>query len=104
MAQFTTADNLIRQCITAKTDKQKTKANNACDKIHDKHHFKEPPGRRMQEAKKENKKKQNSANIYSIDVMFYKLKLDKDNAIKTAFKGSKGRPLMSFLKELKAQM
>ena len=43
----------------------------------------------MQEAKKENKKR-NSANIYSIDIMFYKLKLEKDEAIKTAFKDAKG--------------
>ena len=35
IAQFTTADNLIRQFRTAKTDKQKTKASNAYDKIHD---------------------------------------------------------------------
>ena len=72
IAQFTTADNLIRQFITAKTDKQKTKANNAYDKIHDKHHDKEPLGRRMREAKKENKKR-NTANIYSIEKCFINL-------------------------------
>ena len=103
IAQFTTADNLIRQFITAKTDKQKTKANTAYNKIHDKHHDKEPLGQRMREAKKENKRR-NSTNIYSIDVMFYKLKLEKDNAIKTAFKDHKGRPLIFFGKNLKAQM
>ena len=103
IAQFTTADNLIRQFITAKTDKQKTKANKAYDKIHDKHHDKEPLGQRMREAKKENKRR-NSTSIYSIDVMFYKLKLEKDNAIKTAFKDHKGRPLIYFWKEPKAQM
>ena len=54
----------------------------------------------MQKAKEENKKR-NTSNIYSIDVMFYKLKLDKDNAIKTAFKDSKGRPLIYFWREPK---
>ena len=97
IAQFTTADNLIRQFITAKTDKQKAKANTAYDKIHDK----EPLGQRMREAKKENKRR-NSTSIYSIDVMFYKLKLEKDNAIKTAFKDHKGRPLIYFWKEPKS--
>ena len=72
-AQFTTTDNLIRLLKTAKTDKQQTKANNAYDKIHDKHHDKEPLGQRMQEAKKENRKRSTSS-TYSIDVMFYKLK------------------------------
>ena len=76
IAQFTTADNLIRQFITAKTDKQKAKANTAYDKIHDKHHDKEPLGRRMQEAKKENKKR-NTSNIYTVDVLFYRLKDEK---------------------------
>ena len=101
IAQFTTADNLIRQFITAKTDKQKAKANTAYDKIHDKHHDKEPLGQRMREAKKENKRR-NTTSIYSIDVMFYKLKLDKDDAIKTAFKDSKDGPLIYFWKEPKS--
>ena len=101
IAQFTTADNLIRQFITAKTDKQKAKANTAYDKIHDKHHDKEPLGQRMREAKKENKRR-NTSNTYSVDAMFYKLKLDKDDAIKTAFKDSKGRPLINFWKEPKS--
>ena len=76
IAQFTTADNLIQQFITAKTDKQKAKANTAYDKIHDKHHDKEPLGQRMREAKKENTK-QNSTNIYTVDVLFYRLKDEK---------------------------
>ena len=86
--------------MTAKTDKQKTKANNACDKIHDNHHDKEPLGQRMREAKKENKRR-NTNSIYPIDVMFYKLKLDKDDAVKTAFNDTKGRPLIYFWKEPK---
>ena len=55
----------------------------------------------MREAKKENKRR-NSTSIYSIDAMFYKLKLEKDNAIKTAFKDHKGRPLIYFWKEPKS--
>ena len=34
--------------------------------------------------------------------MFYKPKLDKDNAIKTAFKDPRGRPLIYFWREPKA--
>ena len=34
--------------------------------------------------------------------MFYKLKLDRDDAIKTAFKDSKGRPLVYFWREPKS--
>ena len=84
IAQFTTADNLIRQFITAKTDKQKANANKAYDKIHDKHQDREPLGQRMQKAKQENKRNpRKGTHIYSIDVMFYERKLDKDNAIKT---------------------
>ena len=70
IAQFTTADNLIGQFITAKTDKQKTKANNAYDKIHDKHHDKEPLGERMQKAKEENKRNpKKGTHIYSVDAL-----------------------------------
>ena len=101
IAQFTTADNLIRQFITAKTDKQKTKANTAYDKIHDKHHDKEPLGQKMREAKKENKKR-NSNNIYTVDALFYRLKDEKnDKELKTAFKDSKGRPYVIYWKDPK---
>ena len=54
----------------------------------------------MQEAKKENTKR-NSANIYLIDVMFFKIKLEKDRAIKTSFKDQTGRPLIYFWKDPK---
>ena len=50
----------------------------------------------MQEAKKENKKR-STANIYSRDVMFYKLKLDEDSVITTALRDAEGRPCTSFL-------
>ena len=101
IAQFTTADNLIRQIITAKTDKQKAKANTAYDKIHDKHHDKEPLGQRMQDAKKETKKR-NSSNTYSVDVLFYRLKDEKrEKELKTAFKDSRGRPYVVLWKDPK---
>ena len=101
IAQFTTADNLIRQFITAKTDKQKAKANTAYDKIHDKHHDKEPLGRRTQEAKKDNKKR-NTSNIYTVDVLLYRLKDEKrEKELKTAFKDSKGRPYVILWKDPK---
>ena len=101
IAQFTTADSLIRQFITAKSDKQKTKANTAYDKIHDKHHDKEPLGQRMRETKKENKKR-NGTNTYSVDVLFYRLKDEKrEKELKTAFKDSKGRPYVILWKDPK---
>ena len=103
IAQFTTADNLIRQFITAKTDKQKIKANNAYDKIHDKHHDKEPLGERMQKAKEENKRNpKKGTHIYSVDALFYRLKDEKkEKELKTAFKDSKGRPYVILWKDPK---
>ena len=103
IAQFTTADNLIRRFITAKTDKQKTKANNAYDKIHDKHHDKEPLGERMQKAKEENKRNpKKGTHIYSVDALFYRLKDEKkEKELKTAFKDSKGRPYVILWKDPK---
>ena len=103
IAQFTTADNLIRQFITAKTDKQKTKANNAYDKIHDKHQDQEPLGQRMQKAKEENKRNpKKGTHIYSVDALFYRLKDEKkEKELKTAFKDSKGRPYVILWKDPK---
>ena len=104
IAQFTTADNLIRQFIAAKTDKQKTKANNAYDKIHDKHHDKEPLGERVQKAKEENKwnPKKGTHIIYSVDALFYRLKDEKkEKELKTAFNDSKGRPYVILWKDPK---
>ena len=103
IAQFTTADNLIRQFITAKTDKQKTKANNAYDKIHDKNHDKEPLGERMQKAKEENKRNpKKGTHIYSVHALFYRLKDEKkEKELKTAFKDSKGRPYVILWKDPK---
>ena len=50
----------------------------------------------MQEAKKETKRR-NTSNTYSIDVMFYKLKLEKADATKTAFKDAKRQTFNLFL-------
>ena len=54
-AHFTTADNLIRKLTTAKTDKEKSKAENEYNKIYDKHKDKEQLGQRMTQAKEDNK-------------------------------------------------
>ena len=56
IAQFTTADNLIRNFINAKTDKQKQKANDQYDKVYYKHEERTPLGERMQKSKEENKR------------------------------------------------
>ena len=56
IAQFTTADNLIRKFITAKTPKDKEKAEKEYSKIVDKHKDKPSLGERMEETKKENKR------------------------------------------------
>ena len=51
-------------------------------------------GQRMQEAKKENFKR-NTSNIYSVDALFYRLKDEKKaKELKTVFKDSKGRPFV----------
>ena len=99
IAQFTTVDNLIRQFIATKTDKQKTKANNTYDKIHDK----EPLGERIEKAKEENKRKpKKKIYIYSVDALFYRLKDEKkEKELKAAFKDSKGRPYIILWKDPK---
>ena len=54
IAQFTTADNLIRKFITAKTTKDKEKADREYNKIYDKHKDKPSLGERMEESKQQN--------------------------------------------------
>ena len=56
IAQFTTADNLIRKPTTAKTDKEKTKAEKDYNKIYDKHKDKEQLSQRMAQTKEDNKR------------------------------------------------
>ena len=55
IAQFTTADKLIRTFINAKTDQQQQKANDQYNKVNEKHKEKKPLGERMQRAKRDNK-------------------------------------------------
>ena len=97
IAQFTTADNLIRKFITAKTAKDKEKADQEYIKIYDKHKDKPSLGGRMEETKKENVRtgKTNTRKefIYSIKVAFFKYKA-KDNMQKIAFYDKAGRPLV----------
>ena len=54
IAQFTTADNLIRKLTTAKTDKETTKAEKDYNKIYDKHKDKEQLSQIMAQAKDHN--------------------------------------------------
>ena len=112
IAQFTTADKLIRNFINAKTDQQKQKASDQYNKVYDKHTEKKPLGERMQTAKGDNKlteirrrltqktavqriqkrvraEQSKEAHAYSVDLMFFKFKLPKDT-IKASFKDSKG--------------
>jgi len=69
IAQFTTADNAIRNFITARTDKAKEKANRQYQKIIGKHRSKEPLSVRMDESKR---KRTTGTNLYSISAMFLK--------------------------------
>ena len=64
IAQITTADTLIRQFITAKTDEQKANANKAYDKIRDKYQDTDPLRERMQKAKEETKRNPKKALIF----------------------------------------
>ena len=74
IAQFTTADNLIRKLTTAKTDKEKSKAENEYNKIYDKHTDKEQLGQRMAQAKEDNKRtgrtNPRKPRKYSINVIY----------------------------------
>ena len=96
IAQFTTADNLIRKLTTAKTDKEKTKAEKDYNKIYDKHKDKEQLGQRMAQAKEDNKRtgrtNPRKPRKYSINVHLYRLKTEADKGVlKTSFRDSRGR-------------
>ena len=96
IAQFTTADNLIRKLTTAKTDKEKTKAEKEYNKIYDKHKDKEQLGQRMTQAKEDNKRtgrtNPRKPKKYSINVHLYRLKTEADKGVlKTSFRDSRGR-------------
>ena len=96
IAQFTTADNLIRKLTIAKTDKEKTKAEKEYNKLYDKHKDKEQLGQRMSQAKEDNKRtgrtNPRKPKKYSINVHLYRLKTEADKGVlKTSFRDSRGR-------------
>ena len=96
IAQFTTAGNVIRKLTTAKTDKERTKAEKDYDKIYDKHKDKEQLGQRMAQAKEDNKRtgrtNPRKPRKYSINVHLYRLKTEADKGVlKTSFRDSRGR-------------
>ena len=96
IAQFTTADNLIRKLTTAKTDKEKTKAEKDYNKIYDKHKDKEELSQRMAQAKEDNKRtgrtNPRKPKKYSVNVHLYRLKVEDDKGVlKTSFRDSRGR-------------
>ena len=85
IAQFTAADTLIRKLATAKTDKEKTKAENEHNKIYNKHHDKEQLGQRMARAKEDNKRtgrtNPRKPRKYSINVHLYRRKTEADKGV-----------------------
>ena len=96
IAQFTTAGNLIRKLTTAKTDKEKNKAEKEYNKIYDKQKDKEQLGQRMTQAKEDNKRtgrtNPRKTKTYSINVHLYRLKTEADKGVlSTSFRDSKGR-------------
>ena len=105
IAQFTTADNLIRKFITAKTPKDKEKAEKEYNKIYDKHKEKPRLGERMEETKQENKRtgrtNPRKKTTYSVPVMFYKYRTMLDQGKRTSFYDKNGYPLVPIYHELK---
>ena len=95
IAQFTTADNLIRKLTTAKTEKEKTKAEKDYNKIHDKHKDKEQLGQRMAQAKEDNKRtgrtNPRKLRTYSINVHLNQLKTESHQGLSVSFRDSRGR-------------
>ena len=95
IAQCTTADNLIRKLATAKTDKEKTKAENEYNKLYDKHKDKQQPGQRMAQAKADNKRtgrtNPRKPRTYSINVHLYVLKTESHQGLSVSFRDSRGR-------------
>ena len=92
--QFTTADNLIRKFITARTPKDKEKAENEYKKVYDKHKDKPSLGERMQEAKQENQRSGRTIPTkkyaYCVPVMFYKYRTMLDHVKRTFFMTERG--------------
>ena len=93
IAQLTTADSLIRKLTTAKTDKEKTKAEKEYNKIYDKQKDKEQLGQRMTPAKEDNNRtgrtNPRKPRKYSINVHLCRLKTEADKAVlSTSFRDS----------------
>ena len=109
IAQFTTADNLIRKLTTAKTDKEKTKAEKDYNKIYDKHKDKEQLGQRMAQAKEDNKRtgrtNPRKPRKYSINVHLYQLKTESHQGLSVSFRDSRGRAYVPiYMRDLSANV
>ena len=109
IAQFTTADNLIRRLTTAKTDKEKTEAENEYNKIYDKHKDKEQLGQRMSQAKEDNKRtgrtNPRKPRKYSINVHLYQLKTESHQGLSVSFRDSRGRAYVPiYMRDLSANV
>ena len=109
IAQFTTADNLIRKLTTAKTDKEKTKAEKDYNKIYDKHKDKEQLGQRMAQAKEDNKRtgrtNPRKPRKYSINVHLYQLKTESHQGLSVSFRDSRGRAYVPmYMQDLSANV
>ena len=109
IAQFTTADNLIRKLTTAKTDKEKTKAEKNYNKIYDKHKNKEQLGQRMTQAKEDNKRtgrtNPRKPRKYSINVHLYQLQTESHKGLSVSFRDSRGRAYVPiYMRDLSANV
>ena len=105
IAQFTTADNLIRKFITAKTSRDKEKAEKEYSKIVDKHKDKPRLGERMEETKQENNRtgrtNPRKKATHSVSVMFYKYRTMFDEGKRTSFYDKNGYPLVPIYHQFK---
>ena len=109
IAQFTTADNLIRKLATAKTDKEKTKAENEFNKLYDKHKDKQQLGQRMAQAKADSKRtgrtNPRKPRTYSINVHVYQLKTESHQGLSVSFRDSRGRAYVPiYMRDLSANV
>ena len=80
IAHFTTADNLMRKFITAKTSRDKEEAERGYKKIVDKHKVKSSQQENKRTGRTNPRKK-----TYSVPVMFYKYRTMFDEGKRTLF-------------------
>ena len=100
IAQFTTADNLIRKLTTAKTDKETTKAEKDYNKIYDKHKDKEQLGN-----KRTGRTNPRKPRKYSINVHLYQLKTESHQGLSVSFRDSRGRAYVPvYMRDLSANV